>query len=157
VTRLRKYGLTIVTMASVATLVLFFTGWGSAVAANVSDVFVTNDNQHAVPVSLQTPPVIAGGSADRISGGSTNPETTPNGQPVVATALDIHLAPSVDSVQFLYGTKGAVSALFLGPDQGGNARISLDLAHPIAFDRILCADANHVPGECNVSWVGNQQ
>lgn len=40
--KLRRWGLTVVTMASVATLVLLVTGWGSAMASSVSSVLVAN-------------------------------------------------------------------------------------------------------------------
>jgi hypothetical protein len=40
-------------MVSVATVVLLVTGWGSAVAANVSSVFVTNTASNPVPVHEQ--------------------------------------------------------------------------------------------------------
>lgn len=40
--KFRSWGLTVVTMASVATVVLLVTGWGSALAANVSSVIVAN-------------------------------------------------------------------------------------------------------------------
>jgi hypothetical protein len=51
--RLGRWGMTVVTMVSVATLVLFITGWGSALAANVSSVFVTNTASNPVPVQQQ--------------------------------------------------------------------------------------------------------
>src|SRR4051794_36286656 len=40
-------------MVSVATVVLLVTGWGSAVAANVSSVLVTNRPSNPVPVQQQ--------------------------------------------------------------------------------------------------------
>ena len=39
-------------MASVATLVLFVTGWGSAAASSMLNVFVTNTAAHPVPVNV---------------------------------------------------------------------------------------------------------
>jgi hypothetical protein len=48
--RLGRGGATVVTMVSVASLVLLATGWGSAVAANVTSVFVTNRASNPVPV-----------------------------------------------------------------------------------------------------------
>ena len=38
-------------LAALVGLVLFTTGWGSAVAANISGVFVTNTASNPVPVS----------------------------------------------------------------------------------------------------------
>jgi hypothetical protein len=51
--RLGRWGLTVVTMVSVVTLALLLTGWGSAIAANVSSVFVTNTAASPVPVHQQ--------------------------------------------------------------------------------------------------------
>ncbi len=45
--------MTVVTMVSVATVALLITGWGSALAANVSSVFVTNTASNSVPVQQQ--------------------------------------------------------------------------------------------------------
>lgn len=59
------WGLSVVTMASVATAVLLATGWGSAVAANVSSVFVTNTASNPVPVTpTGTVPVHEQGTAN---------------------------------------------------------------------------------------------
>lgn len=49
--KLTRWGLSVVTMASVATAVLFATGWQSALAAQVSSVFLTNTSSNPVPVS----------------------------------------------------------------------------------------------------------
>lgn len=51
--RLPKWGLTVLTMASVATVVLLVTGWGSAVAAPIASVFVANTSSNPVPVQQQ--------------------------------------------------------------------------------------------------------
>jgi hypothetical protein len=51
--RLSRWGLTVVTMVSVAIGVLLISGWGPAVAANVSSVFVTNTASRPVPVRQQ--------------------------------------------------------------------------------------------------------
>src|SRR2546421_1427840 len=40
-------------MVSVATLLLLVTGWGSALAANMSSVFVTNTASNPMPVQQQ--------------------------------------------------------------------------------------------------------
>lgn len=55
--KLRRWGLTVVTMVSVATVVLLVTGWGSAVAASVSSVIVANpaSNPANVKVTNTTP------------------------------------------------------------------------------------------------------
>jgi hypothetical protein len=51
--RLGSWGATVATMISVATVVLLVTGWGSAVAANVKSVFVSNSQANPVPVHQQ--------------------------------------------------------------------------------------------------------
>jgi hypothetical protein len=48
-----NWAVTVLTMVSVATIVLFFTGWGSAAAAQIGSVFVANDASHPVPVRDQ--------------------------------------------------------------------------------------------------------
>jgi hypothetical protein len=53
--RFGKWAATVVTMVSVTTVVLLATGWGSAVAANVNSVFVTNQSSNPVPVRQQGP------------------------------------------------------------------------------------------------------
>jgi hypothetical protein len=52
-------------MVSVATVVLLVTGWGSALAANVGSVFVTNTASNPVPVHQQ-------GTADVAQSGAWN-------------------------------------------------------------------------------------
>ena len=51
--RLATWGATVATTVSVATVVLLVTGWGSAVAANVNSVFVTNQAANPVPAPSQ--------------------------------------------------------------------------------------------------------
>ena len=50
---LARWGMTVATTVSVATVVLLVTGWGSAVAANVGSVFVANQASNPVPVRQQ--------------------------------------------------------------------------------------------------------
>jgi hypothetical protein len=51
--RLGRWAVTVLTMISVATVVLLVTGWGSAFAASVSSVLVTNKPSNPVPVQQQ--------------------------------------------------------------------------------------------------------
>jgi hypothetical protein len=44
---------TVVTMVSVAAVVLLVSGWGSAAATSVSSIFVTNTTSHPIPVHQQ--------------------------------------------------------------------------------------------------------
>jgi hypothetical protein len=66
VKRLRKYGMTLVATTSLVTVVLLVTGWGSAVAAQVTSVFITNTGaSQAVPVqAVGTVPVHEQGTAN---------------------------------------------------------------------------------------------
>lgn len=50
--RLRKWGLTLIATLSITTTVLLLTGAGTAVAAQINNVFVTNTAENPVPVSL---------------------------------------------------------------------------------------------------------
>lgn len=50
--KFRRWGLSALTMVSVATVVLLVTGWGSAVAASVQSVIVANTANNPVPVSV---------------------------------------------------------------------------------------------------------
>lgn len=49
----KKYGLASGAMLALAMGILLVTGWGTAVAAQVTNVFVTNDAAHAVPIHEQ--------------------------------------------------------------------------------------------------------
>ena len=51
--RLVRWGLSLLTMTSVATVVLLVTGWGSAVASSVQSVIVANTASNPVPVREQ--------------------------------------------------------------------------------------------------------
>jgi hypothetical protein len=51
----KKYGLGGCGMLMLVMAVLLATGWGSAVAAQIQNVFITNDSAHAVPVQTPIP------------------------------------------------------------------------------------------------------
>jgi hypothetical protein len=51
--RWKKYGIGAGGVLVLATAFLMATGWGSAVAAQITNVFVTNDSAHPVPVHEQ--------------------------------------------------------------------------------------------------------
>jgi hypothetical protein len=60
-----RWGLSVLTMATIATMVLLVTGWGSAVASNISSVFVTNTSSNPVPITpIGTVPVHEQGTAN---------------------------------------------------------------------------------------------
>src|SRR5438477_4922506 len=50
---LRRYLVTLMATTSLVTIVLLVTGWGSAIAAQVSSVVVTNSASQPVPVAQQ--------------------------------------------------------------------------------------------------------
>ena len=61
---LRKYAMTLLATASLVTIVLLVTGWGSAMAAQVQNVVVTNTASQPVPVqATETVPVHEQGTA----------------------------------------------------------------------------------------------
>jgi hypothetical protein len=153
----------------------------AAVASSISNVFVTNDSSHPVPVREQntdangnikvheqgtanvnvtnnsltvTPPtpVIDGGGALGFFG--NNALQTGRGT-VTATALTIHMTSGVhDMILWNGGVGGKAVAEFLGPANNfGNDSIVLDLAQPIAFDTVQCEDDSS-SDSCGVSWVG---
>jgi hypothetical protein len=51
--RLKKYAIGAGGMLVLVMAILLATGWGSAVAAQITSVFITNDSAHAVPVHEQ--------------------------------------------------------------------------------------------------------
>ena len=53
VEKLRKWSLTLIATTSLVAVVLLVTGWGSAMAAQVTSIFVNNDAAHPVPVAQQ--------------------------------------------------------------------------------------------------------
>lgn len=62
--KLLRWGLSVLTMVSVATVLLLITGWGSAIASSVSSVVVTNTASNPVPVTpTGTVPVHEQGTA----------------------------------------------------------------------------------------------
>lgn len=62
--RMRRYGSTLLATTSLVTIVLLVTGWGSALAAQVSSVLVANTSSNPVPVqAVDTVPVHEQGTA----------------------------------------------------------------------------------------------
>jgi hypothetical protein len=156
-----------------AVVILVASGWGSAVAAQISKVFVTNDSAHPVPVQEQRTDangnikVHEQGTANvNVTNGSLNvasptpiteggSSTVTNGTrdfdvPVTASALSIHMSDTVVSIEFRY-RPAQFPATFPGPYLGGNAEIVLALDRPIKFDQIICVGEGAL---CSVGWVG---
>jgi hypothetical protein len=176
--RWKTYGLGAGGMLVVVMAILLATGWSSAVAKQLSDVFVTNDAAHPVPVQEQRtdangnikvheqgtanvnvtnaslpvasqPPITSGGAAYAIGNGATLVASN------TASALSLHLGPNVNEIKFnlVSDTTNEVVADFVGPAIGGKADVDLALDRPIKFNRVQCFGSG--PGsQCSISLVG---
>ena len=147
--RLKKHATSLLATLSLVTIVLLVTGWGSAAAANISSVFVTNGSSNPVPVREQN----LDGSNIRVheegtanvnvtsvarlqaattgaSLGDVNTGNTGHGQEVIglstAQALAFHMTSGVNSVELKDGS--SVVADFWGPVHDGQADVVVDLA-----------------------------
>ena len=99
--QLRKYAMGAAGMLVLAMAILLAAGWGTAVAAQVTNVFVTNDASHAVPVQQQgTATVRAEGTPVTIELDQDGRYTVPAGKRLV--------------IQYVNG------AITLGTDPGVN-------------------------------------
>ena len=165
--------------AALVTVIFLATGWGSAVASNISSVFVTNTAADPVPVQATgTVPVHEQGTANvnvtntsvavsppaPITGGigssgnelihtSGGTGTDINPGVSTATALVVHLTAGIAFVEFSY--QGNETALFTGPANEGSADVQLALTRPIRFDTIRCMNSELATDFCAVSWIGN--
>ena len=160
--RWKKYGIGAGGMLVLVMAILLATGWGTAVAAQISNVFVTNDASHPVPVHEQgTASVnVTNGSLPvapqaPISDGSFAQETS-CGSPVnvgtlTASALSIHMDDTITFVKLESGGAPNVAARFYGPALGGNASIVLALSRPVTFTQVACGGS----GNYSLSTVGN--
>jgi hypothetical protein len=101
--RLAKWGFSVLTMVSVATIVLFVTGWGSAAASSMISVFVTNTASHPVPVNETN--TDANGNIKVHEQGTANVQGTVTGRPA---------APSAPFSAFIQPDAGT-SAVLAGP------------------------------------------
>lgn len=107
--RPRKAVLAFVAAAAGAALALLVTGWGTAVASNVSGVFITNDASHAVPVEQQ------GTAAVNVT--NTTVPVHEKGTANVAVDGVVSTRPQIPTTQFSWRNDG--SALVSGPDPAG--------------------------------------
>jgi len=165
--RWKKYAIGAGGMLVLVVALMLVTGWGTAVAAQVTNVFVTNDANHAVPVREQgTPnvhvtnsdlsvappaPITDGGGFFALNGGLSADEAG------TASAVSVHLADGVSFLQIKSGgANGTTVAYFLGPAEAGNSSIALALARPITFDWVRCAGVETTTSACSMSWVGNK-
>jgi hypothetical protein len=160
----KTYGLGAGGMLVLVMAILLATGWGSAVAAQISSVFVTNDAAHPVPVheqgtanvnvtsgnlSVGLPPVTGGGGSLLVVAGQ--PQTVPV---ATASAITIEFIGGASSVSLrdrdsiVADVGGAVADATNAPET-----VPLALTRPISFDHIVCFGL--VGGICDVNWVGN--
>jgi hypothetical protein len=179
--RFKKYAIGAGAMLVLVVAVVLATGSGSAVAAQITSVFVTNDASHAVPVreqaldgsnirvheegtanvnvtntglsvAPQTPITSGGGDVLVPCGGGGGPVSVSG----TATALQIHMTSAALQLFVRNGTSRV--AVFNGPGFGGSGDIVLPLTRPIQFDNMLCAPDPNSPGVTGVAfvtWVGN--
>jgi hypothetical protein len=118
--RVQKHGMRIITMVSVATAVLFATGWGSAVAAQVTSVFVSNTSTSPVPVQ-------AVGTVPTHEQGTANVNVTNTSLPVheQGTAA-VHVDNNQLSISPAAATGTAHDTITLPPNTGTAAPFSGD-------------------------------
>jgi hypothetical protein len=118
-----RWGVTVVTMVSVATVVLLLTGWGSAVAANVSSVLVTNTASNPVPVHEQGTASVKVTNTTPVAVDETN--TDANGDLKVHEQGTASVAQSGNWNVGITGTPSVKSGDVANVlDQGGNVTVS---------------------------------
>lgn len=110
-TRVRRLALAFLAIAAGAAAALLFTGWGSAVAANVGSVFVTNDAAHAVPVEQS-------GTAD-VNVTNTTVPVHEEGKPNVTVSGVVSTRPTIPAGQFSWVNGGSAGNVVSGPDPAG--------------------------------------
>jgi hypothetical protein len=154
--RIKQYAVGAGGMLVLVAAVVLATGSGSAVAAQIGSVFVTNDSSHPVPVKTQAVvPVTDGGEV--FTGRGCQDEQHLD-SPVTATAISIHMSSGVTFVNLQMNGASAnpTSPLIVaGPAEGGSADFTLALTRPIEFDTINCVHDSTTDNTLSVSWVGN--
>jgi hypothetical protein len=93
--KVRKYALTLLATTSLVTVVLLVTGWDSAVASQISNVFVTNTAANPVPVSGSV--TVSNLPATQPVSGTVNVGNLPGSQTVDGT-VDVGNFPSSQTV-----------------------------------------------------------
>jgi hypothetical protein len=172
--RFKQYAIGATAMLALVVAVVLATGSGSAVAAQISSVFVTNDAAHAVPVhsnntdangnlkvheqgtanvqgtvNVNQVPVTSGGDFAIIDCSGEGTQEIHQG---VATALVIHMESGVDDMQIR--KSGSLILDLEGPGDGALANVNLPLTRPIQFDSIECISSSSA-NRLIVSWIGN--
>jgi hypothetical protein len=175
----KRYGVGAGVTVVLAAGLILATGWGSAVAGQISNAFITNGPANPVPVQEQRTdangnikvheqgtadvnvtnsslkvgspaPITDGGGGIGVDTGSVSHESVP----VIASALDIHMSSDVSTLALQLGTGpgSTTPAVFVGPSQGAASDIVLPLSRPIKFDGVECDGVG--TGGCSVTWTG---
>lgn len=107
--KFRRWGLSALTMASVATLVLLVTGWGSAMAASVSSVIVANPASN--PAQVHVTNTDANGNVKVAEQGTpnVNVQNFPSSQ-TVSGSVSVSNFPDAPTTSQIAGDETLVSA-----------------------------------------------
>jgi hypothetical protein len=154
--RFKKYAIGAAGMLVLVAAVALATGSGSAVAAQITSVFVTNDAAHAVPVAPQgtanvnvtngslavtQQPITDGSTLTRYDCTSGTTGIRLLGQTYMATALSIVGYSFNESQLFLkLGDKyvASIPGVAVGSTEGTPFSHDIALPRPITFDRLDC-------------------
>jgi hypothetical protein len=172
--RFKKYGIGAAGMLVLVAAIVLATGSGSAVAAQITSVFVTNDAAHPVPVhanntdangnlkvheqgtasvqgtvNVNQVPVTSGSNFAIIHCSGEGSQESHSG---VATALTIHMQSGIEGMQLR--NSGNLILDLEGPGGGGLANVNLPLTRPIQFDTIECISFS-ADNRLIVGWIGN--
>lgn len=123
-----RWGLSVLTMVSVATVLLLVTGWGSAMAAQITSVFVTNTSANPVPVNGSVN--VGNLPATQPVSGSVNVGNTSTNPVPVSGSVNVGNFPSFPSTQTVNGTvtvgnsaSSPVPAQITNTDNTGNIKV----------------------------------
>jgi hypothetical protein len=162
VQRFKKYAIGAGGMFVLVMAILLATGWGSAVAAQITSVFVTNDAAHPVPVHEQgTANVSVGNSPTVTIGGTPSVQVvpTPFQQGVAAQTnggeqcQDITI-PSGKTLEITSFSADIISTPNRQPDV--YLRTVVSDPNPVGFVRALRLVLHQAPGS-DFAWSGNVQ
>jgi len=175
--RFRKWGLSVLTMVSVATAVLLVTGWGSALASsvgslNATQVLVTNTTTNPAYVKeTGTVPVsgslgITGTPTVKVSGTPTVTGSVGiTGTPTVRVG-NLQAAPTTQYITHLTGTVNANGEFTLVPqwtDVRAYRSVTLYLSFPSSSGlasedcRVYTLDPDNIPIQIDEFTAGNGQ
>jgi hypothetical protein len=153
----KGYGVGFGAAIAVTTAIVLVSGWGTAVAAQVTNVFVSNDAAHAVPVHEQgtanvsvtntalsvrpkLPEAANAFFAFGLSSSGGHGETQPLGKTIDLSYIDVAMndtsMANLNTISFSTGP-GTATLDLPGPSDGAEPRdYRLALTQPIRADRI---------------------